>query len=453
MEDVNALLNEFIDFIKSKVDEALRGEIKKVELIQNYFKWKIDKFEYSMDSGLASGAKGQYLTKKHIIYSHSLDTTLSNTSEFKAFVDRLKEIYHTEDVQFKLQSFLRHVIQDYLDDKQIDPQLRELFIRELNDEPTKARAIVRLQGVTVEDPPIKLANSCTLRRITPADIEEEIPIDIPFLNISDPLYNYVTAILEIEKDVVRTFELQNEVEKAILTLRLFRVGGATQISYTLSGRTITRFIGGTISSHRSLIIPRETLKIYSKDADKLKQFWREFNALNYSSLLGINQSSDLENVQFAYQRYCDSLFSVGLFEQQIASAIIGLESLYVNDSEELSRFLRLRISKFLGLAGLNPHRIQDVLKDAYHVRSYFVHGNKISYKERRKIQRKYDNENKLLRELLEYLRLSIIIFLSMHKQKDELIDLIDDSFIDRTKESELENQLKGIMKRFPMDVE
>lgn len=454
MKEISTLLDEFIAFVKNKVDEALRREeIKKVELNQNYFKWKIDKFEYSMDSGLSYGATGQYFTKTQIIYSHTFDTKLTATSEFKALVDKLKEIYHVENVQFRLQSFLRYVIQDYLDDGQVKSELIELFIKELNDEPIRAKAIIRLQGVTVEDPPIKLTNLCTLRRITPADVEEEILVTIPSFNMSDPLQNRVTAILEIEKDVSTTLELQNEVEKTILTLRLFRVAEVTLTSYTLSGMTVTRFIGGTITQDRSLIIPRETLKIYTKDADKLKQFWKEFNTLDYNALIRINQSNDLENVQFAYQRYCDSLFSIGLFEQQVASAIIGLESLYLNDEEELSRFLRLRISKFLGLAGLNPQHIQDVLKDAYWVRSYFVHGNKISYKKRRKIQRKYGNENKLLSEILEYLRLSIIICLAMRRQKDELIDLIDDSFIDRTKENELENQLNGIMKRFPLDRE
>jgi len=40
----------------------------------------------------------------------------------------------------------------------------------------------------------------------------------------------------------------------------------------------------------------------------------------------------------------------------------------------------------------------------------------------------------------------------MHRQKDELIDRIDDSFIDRKKEGELEVQLKDIMKRFGMEI-
>jgi hypothetical protein len=93
MEEISTLLDEFIAFVKNKVDEALRKEeIKKLELNQNYFKWKIDKFEYSMDSGLSYGATGQYFAKTQIIYSHNLDTKLTATSEFKAFVDKLKEI-------------------------------------------------------------------------------------------------------------------------------------------------------------------------------------------------------------------------------------------------------------------------------------------------------------------------------------------------------------------------
>lgn len=452
MDNINDLLNEFVSFAKGKIDEALnKNEIKKVELNQNYFKWKIDKFEYSMDSGLISGATGDYITKKQEFYSHNLDTILSESSEFKAFIERFKDIYHTVNVQFKLQSFLRLVIQDYIDDKKVNQELIDLFIRELHEEPSRVKATVRLQGVTVEEPTIKLPNHCTLRRLTVADVEEEIPVRVPFFNVVTPLHNNITAVLEIEKDVLGDSDIQNEVEKAIVILRLFKVGGATLFSYTLAGKTITRFIGGTITSHRSLIIPREILKIYSKDAEKLRHFWKEFNSLNYNSLLGKSQSGDSENIQFAYQRYCDALFSIGLYEQQIANAIIGLESLYLNDSEELSRFLRLRISKFLGLAGLDPQHIQDVLRDAYGVRSHFVHGNKIDYKTRRRIQRKYKNENEFLKEILNYLRLSIIILLSMHRQKDELIDLIDDSFIDRKKEDELGNQLKGIIKRFKID--
>ena len=209
MEDINILLTEFVDFTKSKVDEALkRGEIKRVELNQGYFKWKIDKFEYSMDSGLSSGATSNYFTKKQVIYSQSLDTTLSSSPEFKAFLERLKDIYHTQNIQFELQSFLRHVIQDYLDDKQVKPELVELFIKELDNEPTRAKATVRLKGVTVEEPHIKLYNSCTLRRITPADVEEEIPIHIPFFNVNNPIHNHVTAILEIEKDVLYPAEIQ-----------------------------------------------------------------------------------------------------------------------------------------------------------------------------------------------------------------------------------------------------
>ena len=453
MGDVNVQLTKFVGFVKSKIDKAFSmDEIKKLELNKEYFKWKINKFEYSMDSGLTSGATGQHITKKQIIYSHNLDIILNSSSEFKELANWLKDIYHIQNSHFKLQSFLRFVIQDYLDNRKIKQELIDLFIKELNDEPIRAKAIVRLRGVTVEDPPIKLSNSCMLRRITPSDVEEESLISIPLFNMSNPMHNQVTAILEIEKDVLNAAEIQKEIEKTILILRLYGVGGASQISYVLTGDTITRFIGGTFSSNQR-IMPREKLKIYSKDVGKLKKFWKEFNALNQINFLGINQSNDLENIQFAYQRYCDSLFLEGLYEQQVASAIIGLESLYMNDSKELSRFLRLRISKFLGLAGLNPQRIQDVLKDAYSVRSYFVHGNKMGYRKKRKLQSKYKSENELLKEVLEYLRLSMVIILSIHKQKEELIDLIDDSFIDRTKEDILGNQLKEIMKRFAIDIQ
>lgn len=452
IQNINTLLKEFIEYVKGKVDESLKeGKIQKREISRQYYKWKVEKFEYSMNSNPIYNAHDEYITKNQIIYLHDLDITLSETPEFNEFVDRLNDIYKKEDIQFKLHSFLRAIINDYLYNNRVDQELINLFIKELNDEPIPAKVIIYLQGLTLEDTSINLTNSCVLRRITKDDLEVEIPYYGPFY-VPNPLHADVTAILDIEKDVLSPIELQNEAEKAIVILRLFKVGGPKIVSYRMLGRSITRFIQGIVSTPRTQSTPR-ILKIYSKDVPQLKKFWREFNTLNLSSLLEINRTSDLENVRFAYQRYCDSLLQIGSFEQQVTNVIIGLEALYSNDSQEISKFLRLRVSKFLGLAGLNPRHVQDVLKDAYSIRSYFVHGNKISYKKRKEIMNKYKSNERFLIEVLEYLRISIIIFLIMQMEKDELLDWIDDSLIDKTREEQLSNQLKDIMKRFAIEIE
>ena len=450
-EKETIILTELIEWIKNKIDESLKkGEIKKVDINQNYFRWKIEKFEYSLDSGVSSSSRGEYTTKIQSMYPYTFDLTSNNEKEFNFYVDELKNIYQDQNIQIKLHQFLRVVTQNYLEEKQIKQELIELFLKELNDEPLKVIAIVRLQGITLEEDSIKLSNVHTLRRIKPSDLEIEIPVYSPFEK-NNLLETNNTAILEIEKEVLSPIDIQKEIELSILLLKLFKVGRTRITSYSLFCKTITRFISGTFTPVTSLIFARENSKIYKTDNEKIRIFWKEFNKLDYKNNLRNNNFSDLENVNFAYQRYDETLFSSGSYEQQIANTIIGLESLFLNNSEDISKFLRLRISKFFGLIGLNPEKVQEVLKDAYEVRSCFVHGNKMSYNKRKKIQRKYETEQELLNKILEYLRLSIIIIFVINKPKEEFIDLIDNSFINKKKEDELSNLLKEIMKKFALD--
>ncbi len=451
MEKIESLLNEFVIFVKNKIDEAItKKEIKQVEVNQEYFKWKLNEHKYSMDTGPVYGAMGQTYTKKQIFYSHNLETQLKDSENFNIFVKNINEIYPSRNIKFELQSFLSILIQNYLDNKNIDKELVNLFIKELNDEPIKVKAIIQLRGITLDENPIKLSNSCILRRISYEELEKEYLLRrMPFLDFDNTYDKQITAILEIEKEVLNNNqEIHNEIEKAILILRLFKIGSVQQVSYqTLSNSIIKIWGGTTISGLNEHFLPREILKIYEKDYENLKLFWKEFNSLDYNILL--NQGAgNLNNIQFSYQRYCEVIFSITTLEQKVASIIIGLESLYLNNSEELSRFLRLRISKFLSLGGFNPQRVQNILKFAYDIRSYFVHGNKLDYKKMKKIRDKYNTEDNFLKEVLEYLRISIIILLSIHKSKDEIIDLIDDSFIDKTKEKELENLIKNITQKF-----
>ena len=122
-------------------------------------------------------------------------------------------------------------------------------------------------------------------------------------------------------------------------------------------------------------------------------------------------------------------------EERIAYAIMGLEALFLRggESEELSRRLAQRVARILGIIGFNSIDVYNTMKRGYRIRSAYVHGSTI---------KKLDHNivNMYAREILDYLRICVILMIKLlisnstkkniTKQKDEIIELIDDSLID-----------------------
>lgn len=440
-------LKEFTEFVKELLDEGIRkGDIKKIEVNENYLRYKVTNFRYSIEEGVKTdGIRGSQVTEKRFIFKHDSEKIIKQSQQYKDLIVALKNKFNIDKLEYDVNLFLGRLTNDYLDNNRIDENLINIFLKELNDKPVKIFAKAEIDGITLESDSIDISKSVRLRRVKIEDIEKDEPI-YPHPFTSGHFMHYVSAIMEISKYGHTAAELQKDIEKYITILRLFKVGSVYYISYKMSSEAISYFVGGTVTTN--LTFPSAiSYIIYNKDLDKLKNFFHELDMVLPEKFYGWEDSVGNEHLFFAYKRYWEAISTKGSYEQQMANSIIGLEALYLNDSQEISRFLRLRISKFLSLAGFEPYRIRKVLRDAYEVRSYFIHGNQLSYKIRRKLQDKYATENNLLSEVLDYLRVSIVLLLILKKQKDELIDLIDDIFIDKKKEEELRNQVGAISKR------
>lgn len=159
--------------------------------------------------------------------------------------------------------------------------------------------------------------------------------------------------------------------------------------------------------------------------------------------LGITK---IDHLTIAYNRYNDALFQDGNLERRIANAVMGLEALFLKSGElqELVYRLNLRMSKILGLLGYDPYEVRKIIKDAYKVRSIFAHGGHLSYNERKKLESKYKSIQNFVRQLLDYLRISIIVMMLSKREKDDLIDLIDDSFVDKKREEILNSTISSL---------
>ena len=130
------------------------------------------------------------------------------------------------------------------------------------------------------------------------------------------------------------------------------------------------------------------------------------------------------------------------FFSTITGHFSSLEALYLYPSEqqEMSYRLRMRVAKLLDLIGYNPDEVREKIKDAYEVRSTYVHGGILKQKDRRKLERKYVDISEFSKTIIDYLRASIVAFLRK-RNKDILIQKIDDSLLDNRKENEVKRLL------------
>ena len=147
----------------------------------------------------------------------------------------------------------------------------------------------------------------------------------------------------------------------------------------------------------------------------------------------------LDHTTISYKRYCDALLQNGVIEGRIANAVMGLEGLFLKGSEnqELIYRLSIRIAKIFHLLGYDSCKVKEIVRDAYKVRSIFVHGDHLSDKDKRKLINNYGDIRSFLLSLLDYLRISIIIMICMKEEKEKFIDLIDVSLVDKDIDSQL----------------
>ena len=277
-----------------------------------------------------------------------------------------------------------------------------------------------------------------VRRVTADDLIEEQP---EFVRRED-FPPTPTAILRLSRVIECEYEIQHAVWQAITILRLFRVGSIRELSYT--NETESYFaLGGKLTAHRHYAVVTNAI-IGDAVGERLKGFWTQLSQELPLEGYGRDQKR-VDPIETAYQRYSDALLSWGVtVERRISDAVIGLESLFLIENDELSFRLRLRLAKLLGMVGFDPYRIQDAIRRAYDVRSAYLHGDQVEPRKVRRIDEQYGSLNSLLLEVLDYLRCAIVILTMIEPTKAQFIELVDSSFIDENAAQKLAEMLAGV---------
>jgi len=446
-QDLISALKQLAFRIKKEIEDGRsRGIIQSEEEV--YLRWKIDKFQYTEEGVTESSAHGEYVTKKSWFRaSIKIEEAIKKSDEYSSTLELLTKISGKKGkIAHDLECFTRKLISRYLYESKFGEADVDVFIttflKDLNEEPLKCRAEVELNGIVILPDRIefKIGNTnIILRQTRIEDLEKEFPV---YGFTMQPYLGRSSAILNIEFLGRQANEIQNKVEQAITILRLFKVGSVKYISYHMHSESITDVMAsGTLAAGKS-VGALEKSQITEEDMQRLKKFWQTMiKALPHSFYE--SGETRLDHITIAYKRYCDALLQNGVMERRIANSVMGLESLFLKggENQELKYRLSTSIAKIFSLLGYDSYKVKGIVKDAYNIRSLFVHGSQLSYKQKIKLNGKYGDIRSFLLLLLDYLRISIIIMIFVKKEKEEFLDFIDDALVDKDKDNQLHNLL------------
>lgn len=319
----------------------------------------------------------------------------------------------------------------------------ELFaqlIQLVNDDPVLTWCDIDVFGIVVNGAKEVRFNAgdaiYTFRQLQLSDFEEPV-LDLGSIE-SRMDSGQPGCILRAETKTTSAVGLQTYVSRVLTMLRLFQV---CSVKFGRQGynRANEFYFPFGINSTRELFQPgNHPISLTPDSADRLTKFWKAV----WSKLpAGLNDYGPKETtpVFIAYERYCDSLFSPNPVERKIAFAIMGLEAIYLarDEAAENTYRLEMRAAKFLSKLGVQVSEARRHLKHGYRVRNMYVHGGHLSDDDKEKLKRKNMDPDAIANALLNYLRVSIL-HLIVSQSKEDFLKLLEESFIERAKDDELE---------------
>ena len=452
---MNSSMPTLLDPLVQTITQEVKNAVSNKTVIPEqrlWVEWKLSSFEYT-DDGVSTGmANGNQVSRPDWFGApRLLEPRITTLAIYQTTLDALKKDYPNQASAMPdcLGKFTLMAIGIVLSDSD-NVKVTELenlctsFLNDLAGGPITHRAKVNLGGVVLRSSSIQIAVGIRLRQPTREDIEIASPA-VQFVHLQNPIAKTPQAIAEIEYIGARdqTMELQREVGRFISVLRLFDVGSVLYTSYQMESNAILSAWGAhmTLGSGISATAG-ERYVIKQEDEDRLKMFWRTMSHTIPNGFYDFQKQ--VSHLTLAYDRYSDAILHNGIVERRIANAVMGLEALLLGETQELNYRLGLRIAKALSLVGKKPLEVRQRIHDAYRIRSLFAHGGHLSYKEKARLERRYGDMKKFTLPLFDYLRSLIILMISLHCDKEEVIDLLDDALIDQEKHESLKSRVSPL---------
>ncbi|MFA6371707.1 MAG: hypothetical protein WCW68_03690 [Methanothrix sp.] len=314
------------------------------------------------------------------------------------------------------------------------------FIGDLEGNPPTWNVTLWIEGISHKGQECKISNNLLIREVKISDLELEVPFDEVLLSVVYPsgyldIPNRSSAVLEF-KYKGHMKEVKSEVDIILTSLMLLRLGSiySKRTEYNPNSFVAHQSTSWSTTSYSS------NYNYNLKENDNLYILEIITILRNQWPLISIESNP----IHIALERYSHALLKQESIEGRITSAINCLEALYLKKDEraELSHRLGQRVSAILRILGFVPIECYNNLVRAYDIRSNYIHGQ---------IEpEKHKDAPKLGEKVLEYARLSMIVFIQLisDNSKEELINKIDNSLLDSNAFKKLNDIIKNQCKYY-----
>lgn len=319
----------------------------------------------------------------------------------------------------------------------------QTFMADLEKAPAKANVRFFLLGITPRQPSISIGDNLTIRKVSKQDLCLEY--DVAFPPPKQPVPHSIAETSMDVHDRIDLLEHQRAANKLVSILKLFKPWSVYWTKWNIDFPTTMPFGDLYDISYPMLGVKSNILE--ASDQHVLEKL--------YSILLPMmpkhgDLGSGTDSISIAYRLYSNSLINKDRSEWRLATAVAGLDALYVKGGVDQTYKLAHRAAKLLGLFGEDPEKVRNVVKESYSIRSSVFHGDKLK-----------DKQPKLVPEYLTlihgYLRKSILLLLFLTQNqgisKETVIKYIDNSLIGISGDKELKKMLKETEAKIGFDYE
>jgi hypothetical protein len=192
---------------------------------------------------------------------------------------------------------------------------------------------------------LKISDNVQFKKPEPSDLEREWDLrTFPYFS-EEWMSNQPSAILKVSIRAKGQPEVYKELEKLILTLRLFRVGSVENVRTSWKSDSILD-MGGT--SYKGTVYESYKYSLSKSDVPKLKEFIERISPIIPQNLIDPSLKQADYSV-IAVQRYNDAILKPEIIESRLSFAIMALEALYLKETEreELQHRLGQRVARLL----------------------------------------------------------------------------------------------------------
>lgn len=343
--------------------------------------------------------------------------------------------------EFWLETFIQRLIHEKLDGTLSKDSLIEyasLFKSELELSPLEYRYVHYLDGIFLETDSMRINDNVLIRKTQKDDLEytRDISFDIP-----RPQYMGIpSSILQIDIASKNERECHEYVNRIFNSLRLYKLGSV----YSKESISTRATIIWPMGSHRGWPHANySTFRKYTVKKLEADSFIKFINAIEQK--LNFNkEEKEYRTLFISIERYNSALLESVDIDRKLMTAVMGLESLFTfeKDRGENAFKLGIRVARLLGNLNFDAVNVRALTEQAYNFRNKVVHGSYISQDNIKKM-------NEIFPNILNYLRVSLIVFLSNQETgKDKMIEMIDQSTISNTQNEELKKVLKKAIREF-----